>query len=196
LDTQVIALQEITLDAAGELQRRFAKTLGMQVIDGTLFERGVGRYGNVLLTRYPIVEQHLHDLSVVGRERRGLLEVVFDDRGQRFSVFATHLGLTRRERGFQIQYLCARLAARRGPSLLLGDFNVWRGGKELRPITALGFNYLRVRSFPTWRRPLVALDHIFSRSPAMLQRCWRQDTPMSRIASDHYPIVAEIQVTG
>ena len=196
LDAQVIALQEITLDAAGELQSRFEKTLGMQILDGTVFERGIGRYGNVLLSRCRIVEQKLHDLSITGHERRGLLDAVLDDGGQRFSVFATHLGLARRERKNQIEQLCTRLAARKGPSLLLGDFNVWRGDKELCPITALGFKQFRVRSFPTWRRPLVALDHIFSRSPSVLQRCWRYDTPLSRIASDHYPVVAEIQVTG
>ncbi len=196
LNAQVIALQEITLDAAGELQRHLEKTLDMQIMDGTLFERGTGRYGNVLLSRYRIVEQRLHDLSFAGRERRGLLDVVLDDDGQRFHIFATHLGLARWERRWQIDQLCSRLAVRPGPSLLLGDFNAWRGGMELRPITALGFEHLPVRSFPTWRRPLLTLDHVFSRPPAVLQRCWRHDTPLSRVASDHYPIIAEIQMMG
>lgn len=194
LDAEVIALQEITLDDAGELQRYLEKTLHMQVTDGTVFERGVGRYGNVLLSRHRMVEQQLHDLSYAGREPRGLLDVGLERGGRRLRVFATHLGLARRERRWQIEQLCSRLAAGRGPSLLLGDFNAWRGGMELQPITALGFNHLPVRSFPTWRRPLLALDHIFSRSPVVALRCWRHDTPLSRVASDHYPVVAEFQV--
>jgi endonuclease/exonuclease/phosphatase family metal-dependent hydrolase len=193
LDAEVIALQEITLDAAGELQRRLEKALDMQVTDGTLFERGVGRYGNVLLTHHRIVEQRLHDLSFVGREPRGLLDVVLEHDGQRLQVFATHLGLVRRERRWQIERLCSQLALGQGPSLLLGDFNVWRGGGELHPIAARGYMHLPVRSFPTWRRPLLALDHVFCRTPAVALRCWRHDTPLSRVASDHYPVVAEIQ---
>jgi endonuclease/exonuclease/phosphatase family metal-dependent hydrolase len=194
LDAEVVALQEITLDAAGELQRRLEKTLDMQVMDGTLFERGAGRYGNVLLSRHEIVEQRLHDISFDRRERRGLLDLLLDYGGQRLRVFATHLGLARRERHWQIAQLCGRLAAEKGPSLLLGDFNTWRGAKELRPITALGFKHTPLHSFPTWRRPLLALDHIFSRSPVVAQRCWRHDTPLSRTASDHYPVVAECQM--
>lgn len=70
----VVALQEITLDHAGDLVNHLEKTTGMLTVDGTIFAGGVGRYGNVLLSRYGIREQRLHDLSFSGCEPRGVIE--------------------------------------------------------------------------------------------------------------------------
>ena len=196
LDAEIIALQEITLDARGELAGYLMKRLGMRLVDGTLFARGAGQYGNVLLSRYRLVERQLHDLSVAKREPRGLLDVVVDLGGRPCNVLATHLGLTRQERSNQIERLGKLLATRAGPTLLLGDFNLWYSGRALRPLTRLGFQPSRVRSFPTWRAPLMALDRILCRNPAVLQHCWRHETPLSRVASDHYPIVADVRLAG
>ena len=72
----VVALQEITLDHAGDLVARLEKTTGMFTLDGTIFGRDVGRYGNVLLSRYAIREQMLHDLSYPECEPRGVIDTV------------------------------------------------------------------------------------------------------------------------
>jgi endonuclease/exonuclease/phosphatase family metal-dependent hydrolase len=72
----VIALQQITLDHAGDLVAHLEKTTGMFTLDGTIFGRDVGRYGNVLLSRYAIREQMLHDLSYPECEPRGVIDTV------------------------------------------------------------------------------------------------------------------------
>jgi len=39
---------------------------------------------------------------------------------------------------------------------------------------------------------MAALDRILVRAPLRIRRCWRHDTPRARIASDHFPLLAEI----
>jgi endonuclease/exonuclease/phosphatase family metal-dependent hydrolase len=114
-----------------------------------LFERGVGRYGNVVLTRQAVTATRLHDLSCVGREPRGAIDVVIEMDGEPLRVCATHLGLVRNKRRRQIDPLCALLCGRPGTALLLGDFNLWWGSTALAPLAAGGFENVRVPSFPT-----------------------------------------------
>lgn len=195
LDAQVIALQEMTLDHAGDLLGSLEATTRMRVLDGTLFERGTGGYGNVLLSQSRIVAQTRHELTVARREPRGALDARLEIGGDELRVCALHLGLARRERRHQIERLSGLLANGRVATVLLGDFNVWVGSWELRPLARLGFRHLKVRSFPTWGTPILSLDRIFAVSPAVIRRCWRHASPLSRVASDHYPIVAEIEIT-
>ncbi len=194
LNAEIIALQEITLDQGGALVRRLERASDMRAIDGTLFERGVGRYGNVILSRRPVLAHRLHALSFPKREPRGAVDTVVDIQGARIRVCATHLGLTRRERKYQIAQLSMLLAGNQTPTVLLGDFNIWWQARALAPLARLGFEHITVRSFPTWTTPLFALDRILANPPAVIQRCWRHDTPLARTASDHFPILAEIEV--
>lgn len=189
LDADLIALQEVTLDHPGEVVALLESTLQMHAVDGSLFERGVGRYGNLLLTREPAREHHLHDLSFRAREPRGCIEAVFDFAGEPIRVLSTHLGLVHRERREQLAYI-TRLAA--DAHLVIGDLNMWWPGRSLATLAALGYTERPLRTFPTFPRPLAALDRILARAPLRIRRCWRHDTPRARIASDHFPLLAEV----
>lgn len=192
LDVELIALQEITLDHAGSLVDRFEAATGMHAIDGTVFERGVGRYGNLLLTNHRVLDNRQHDLSYPGREPRGVVDVSLQVAGEPLRVCVTHLGLVPRERREQLRRLAELLGDGPDAAMLLGDFNVLRGSGALAPLAAVGLQHRPVRSFPTWPFPLVALDRILARAPLTVTRCWRHDSPLARIASDHYPLVAEV----
>jgi len=146
------------------------------------------------LTRKTIVDTRLHDLSVIGREPRGCIETVLEVDDGPFTVLATHLGLRPRERKAQIRRLSRLARARRGAQLLLGDLNLWSRASALGSLQALGFEHKVVRSFPTWPVPLIALDRILVRSPAYLKRCWRHDSVLARVASDHFPLIAELEL--
>ncbi len=199
LDAQVIALQEITLDGAGRTLRLLEERANLRAIDGTLFERGGGRYGNLLLTGLPVIETRRHDLSLAGREPRGAVEILVDAGRAGLRVLATHLGLRSKERKTQLERLSA-VVARDGrtddgrAAAILGDFNVWFRSTALTPLLAAGFLHLPVPSYPSWPRPLVALDRIFARAPAVIARCWRHQSSQARVASDHLPIVAELSL--
>src|SRR3954469_6534005 len=54
-----------------------------------------GHHGNAVMSKFPIVHFHNHDVSVAGPEKRGLLHCVIQIPGQLQSVHAicVHLGL-------------------------------------------------------------------------------------------------------
>jgi len=192
LRADLVALQEITLDHAGDVVALLERTTAMHAIDGTLFERGVGRYGNLLLSRKPVMARALHDLSFFGREPRGLIRTTVAANGTVYVALATHLGLSRRERRQQIQKIVAHLPNEDLPVILMGDFNIWEGLSALRPLTDLGFIATRTRSYPTWWRPFLPLDRILARKAGRILASWHQGGRLARIASDHFPVVADI----
>ncbi len=194
IEADVVALQEITLDHAGNILAELEASTGMKAIDGTLIDRGVGRYGNVLLTRRPVVKHTFHDLSFAGREPRGLIEVVLGLDNHECRVLATHLGLASPERHAQIAHIAALLGGSSGAAILMGDFNVWAGASAFKPLRHAGFLASAVRSYPSWFVPLLPLDRILARSPATVLRCWRHQTPLTSLASDHFPVVADVRI--
>jgi len=56
IGADVVALQEVTLDTAGNLIGRLEKATKLHAIDDSLFAQGIGRYGNLLLTRILALE--------------------------------------------------------------------------------------------------------------------------------------------
>ena len=195
MQVDVVALQEITLDYPGKLVNQLEQTTGMLAVDGTIFDRGVGRYGNVLLSRYGVLEQRLHDLSCSGSEPRGVIDTVLLIDGHPLRVLATHLGLTSPERIDQIRRLAGLISDDLRPTVLLGDFNVWFIMRPFAELRNLGFMYTGIRTFPTWPFPVLALDRIFVRAPVVIKRCSRHHSPNSSIASDHFPVVADMEIT-
>ena len=191
IDADLIALQEVTQDLGGDLLRQFESATGLSAIDGSLFERGVGRYGNLLLTRLRPLRTRLHDLSQGDREPRGAVEVLLEHAGERLGVFATHLGLRRRERAEQLALLARRIGNTPAAAMLLGDLNLWSGVAMPASLAAMGFRQRFVRSFPTWPAPVAALDRILVRQPLVISACWRHESAPAPVASDHFPLVAE-----
>ncbi|MCB1800154.1 MAG: endonuclease/exonuclease/phosphatase family protein [Gammaproteobacteria bacterium] len=194
LDADVVALQEVTLDHAGDVLRVFREVTGMHETDGTLFDRGVGRYGNLLLSRSPPLRQAVDDISIAGREARGVLDVELTLDGRRWRIFATHLGLGMLERRVQLGQVM-QLAAQSDAdfTVLMGDFNVWTGSAAFRPLIERGFSMSRVRSFPTRVLPLFALDRILVRGDFTRTEYSRYDGGNVATASDHFPVVADLR---
>ena len=50
-----------------------------------------------------------------------------------------------------------------------------------------------MRTFPAWG-PVRALDSIYVRGPVDIESCARSDTPLSRRASDHLPLIATLSI--
>ncbi len=168
-----------------------------------------GRYGNATLSRYPIVGERNIDLSIGRRKRRGCqhtaiaLEVGADAR--RLDVFYVHLGLSARER---VQQLALFATAREieslphgAPCLLGGDFNDWRTGVERFLSEQLGFRWASqagtphaIPTFPALL-PSVALDRLCYRGPLRLLSAQRCRLRLSRVASDHRPLIAEFELS-
>ncbi|MDB5370702.1 MAG: endonuclease [Roseomonas sp.] len=151
-----------------------------------------GAYGHMLLSRWPIEESHLHDLSHPGREPRIAIEAVIATPEGALRVVATHLGLRRRERQYQAARLAALVTRLKGPLVVLGDFNEWSWrGPVWRALSAQMPARTQHRTFPS-RFPALKLDRIFCRPASLMGKNWRD--PAGVIASDHLPIMAELHM--
>ncbi len=197
INADVIALQEVggsSLVDEMEQFRYFEKHLSMQGVSGAHIRRGKFSFGNALFTRGEIQDFELVDLSVSFFEPRGAVDCTIQIGRQTVRVVATHLGLFPHERREQINRL-AGILDRRHQSLtvLLGDFNIF--GLERRNLRQIGLPTRppKLRTFPT-RRPLMSLDRIWSLPNERVHQMHVHRTPLSRTASDHLPIVADITI--
>lgn len=194
LDADVVGLQEITLDHAGDLIDYLEAETGMAAVDGTVFDRGVGRYGNLLLSRFPVLDYRLHNLSYGDREPRGLIDAIVEMAGEPCRVAVTHLGLASPERREQLRRLAVLLGDSDERTVLLGDFNVWLTNRPFRALQHVGFAMTRVRSYRTWPLAMLPLDRIMARGALTMSSARRHDTPQTRIASDHFPVGVDLHL--
>ncbi len=196
LEVDCIGLQEVDNRHAAEADdlSRLAAATEMQAVAGPTMVRPGGDYGNALLSRWPVTRVARHDLSVDGREPRGLLHAAVDWRGSSVEVAVTHLGLRPFERRRQVVRLLELLPGdRTRPLLLLGDFNEWLlWGRPLRWLHRRFGRAPAPATFPA-RWPLIRLDRILAAGPLRLLRVRAVGTQLTRAASDHLPVVADIQ---
>ena len=165
----------------------FAAETGMHAIAGSNLSEGKFRFGNALLSRWPITAHQLLDLSVPRRERRGAIIALVSCRGRPVRVVNTHFGLGIRERRRQLRRLHGAIPDDGIPTIFLGDFNMW--GSEGRRLGRLGAPFARTvrpRTFPAWY-PVLALDRVWT-SGATLVEARAHVTPASASASDHLPL--------
>jgi endonuclease/exonuclease/phosphatase family metal-dependent hydrolase len=200
LDADVVALQEVDNRSDGTYESAqmdyLASVTGCEAVAGPTIRRSNGHYGNLLLTRWPMRESREINLGVSCREPRGAIDARLSIHGIEVRVIATHLGLAFSERWQQFCRL-SELVGGNKPSLLivLGDMNEWlpmsRGLGLLQGV--LGRSPV-TRSFPSWR-PFLALDRIWVRPKEALKKAEVHISRLSRIASDHLPVLAEVEIT-
>jgi len=194
MEPDIVGLQEVDVgywNAHSTAQiERLERTTGMRGIAGpTLVGQG-GHYGNALLTHWPMREVRRLDLSVKGWEPRGVLDVDLDVCGTTVRIVVTHFGLNQGERRAQSGVLVRALKEIRTPLLVvLGDFNEWRlRGKIFYKLNALLGRSPTVRTWPS-RIPLLALDRIWVQPKEALRNLHAHRSPLSRVASDHLPLL-------
>lgn len=200
LDADVVALQEA--------DQRFGRKAGLLDL-GLLYHRtglvpvpvksapqGHGWHGNVVLVRGGIVAA-TRQIVLPSVEPRGALIVDLTLNGVPIRIVAAHLGLIRRSRSLQVEALVAASKPADGrPIFLMGDLNEWRIGKK-SSLHGLAPNFgplhAAIPSFPA-RYPLWALDRIMAYPAEAIEHVELHDTPLARIASDHLPIKATVNL--
>jgi endonuclease/exonuclease/phosphatase family metal-dependent hydrolase len=194
MDADIVALQEVPL---GGLQFPNVLTMlrhatGFHGVEAPTFDIAYRRYGNAVLSRYPIVDTRAINLSFGKREPRGALDADIDCHGHPLRVVATHLGLRPAERRDQIRRLLQVFDTDRMPVILLGDVNEWFvWGRPLRWLVSHFESVPAPTTFPA-RWPIFALDRIWIRPRHRLVHVRRHATRLARVASDHLPLVAHI----
>lgn len=192
LSADVVGLQEVGIggrpDDPAEQLGRISRMTGYEYLAAPTFDLPSGPFGNALLTRLPVREVHRGDLSVPRFEPRGLLDIVLDWAGAPLRVLVTHLGLSRRERSWQLARIFDRLAETPAErTVLMGDFNEWIfwSPRLLRLHARFGRSHARA-SFPSWR-PLVALDRFWVAPRGLRRATGVHASRLARLASDHLP---------
>jgi endonuclease/exonuclease/phosphatase family metal-dependent hydrolase len=202
IGADVVALQEADqrfgersglLDLA-LLQRQ----TGLQPVPVESPWQGHGWHGNVVLFRNGAVTA-TRQIVLPGVEPRGALIVDMTIGVANIRIVAAHLGLLRSSRSRQVETLLAASKPTDGrPIFLMGDLNEWRlGRKSALHGLAPKFGPLQaaIPSFPA-RFPLWALDRIVAYPAETIARVELHDTPLARIASDHLPIKAVVNLPG
>jgi endonuclease/exonuclease/phosphatase family metal-dependent hydrolase len=90
-------------------------------------------------------------------------------------------------------------AANRSPAdavLLMGDLNEWRGrAGAIRSLDRRLGRSAGARTFPSWM-PMLSLDRIYADGPAVLSDVCVYRSPLTRLASDHLPLVGRLYWVG
>lgn len=197
IEADVFALQEVEArDEGSDMLAWLAEETGYQAIAGTTLIRHDGHYGNGLLTRLPIASVTLCDLSWRGREPRGAIAADLEaDGAGPLRVVATHLGLRPAERRDQVQRLIKLFTdVPRDRAVLMGDVNEWfLWGRPLRRLHRYFKHTPAIATFPS-PLPFLALDRVWTHPRSLLQKMHAHMTPLSKVASDHLPLVATLDV--
>lgn len=197
LDADIISLQEVLADP-GDVPsaqvRYLAEKTGMYAAVAAPTKRKKdGLYGNALLSRFPIAGARLHDISVGNAEPRGIIDADIVIGGVTVRVIATHFGLWPSERTRQAGRLLEILSERSGtPLIVMGDMNGWvPGSPVLRRLKQRLGNPVSMASFPA-SFALLPLDKIWVLPSENLAEGGVHLTKLSRVASDHLPLVASV----
>ena len=207
LDADIVALQEVV--GRGSHSHRdqahyVAEALGYHPAFGENRRHNCAAYGNLILSRFPVVGFWNYDITTRGREPRGVLrtDVRLED-GHVLHLFNVHLGTAYRERREQARHMVSRRILRNaelaGARIVMGDFNEWIPGEATRLLSDhFGSHSFyprasRRRTYPCFL-PLLRLDHIYFDQSLRLHRLELHRSRKALIASDHLPVVAEFSV--
>lgn len=203
LNADVLALQEA--------DKRFGERIGLIDVDRlkqqtglthvpirAMSNQGLGWHGNALFIRNGEVGD-IRQIRLPGMEPRGALIVDFEFAAGPLRVIAAHFGLLRRSRSLQAKTILSLLKNLKPmPTILTGDLNEWRVGKRSSLSTLAPYFNLRLGTVPSFpsRFPVLALDRIFAFPSNLVTSIETHISPLSRIASDHLPIKARIDLVG
>ncbi|HEY6364114.1 MAG TPA: endonuclease/exonuclease/phosphatase family protein [Candidatus Binatia bacterium] len=197
----IIGLQEVDFNLLGERKSHqldyLADATGMRAVAGPTIRRADIEFGNALLTCLEITNVRFHDLTVVRRQPRGVIDAEILCEGKIVRVLVTHFGLALNERRRQAQSLIRILRQQRADyalTLVIGDINEWRPrGFALYSLNShLGKTPSR-RTFPSFF-PVFALDRIWVKPRAALLQIKIANNGAARTASDHLPVLAIINL--
>ena len=216
LEPDIVCLQELDVkrartggvDQAGAIAERLAMAVRFHPAMTVETEE----YGDAILTPHPERLVRVGALPTVrgvpGLEPRGALWVQVEIDGVTLNVLTTHLGLVPREQRLQAAALVGKDWLGHpdctGPTILAGDFNATSITRPSQTLTralvdcqrALGLKQT-IKTFPSCF-PAIRIDHVFISSEIRVTGVRAPFSPLSRMASDHLPLVMdfEIQLPG
>ena len=210
----VVALQEVRVGRArsGAVDQAagLAAALGMDMHFQPTIRVFGEQFGIAILTRHAsriVRAGRLPTLSAgPSLEKRCALWVAVEIGGRELQVVNAHLSLRSRERLHQAEALLGSdwlgHAACGDPAILLGDFNAPPHSRSyrllascLRDAQLANPNGDPQATFHT-RAPVLRLDHVFVTPSVEVVAAAPIRSPLARVASDHFPLLAKLRVLG
>jgi len=156
----------------------------------------IGWHGNAILVRKRITIREHAMIHLPSLEPRGAVLAELELDGQHVRIVGMHLDLSGLWRRRQAHAVLHHIAVRHAdvPTILMGDLNEWsaRGGC-LRDFGAHHVFADTGRSYHAGN-PIARLDRIMVSPGVRIQASGVHRTATARLASDHLPIWAEVEV--
>ena len=181
--------------------RRFARALEMEAVSTRLWPL-LRQVRNTVLVRPPwrVVSFRLHRFERSAPfHPRGALIAVVGRAGYRMSALSVHLGLTPGERIRHAHELTDLARGIDHPVLIGGDLNEGADGKAA--------SWIADRFWDAWARsgsgpgqtfptgdPTARIDYLFASEQFAITRAAVLDTPGTRHASDHLPLLVDLEL--
>jgi len=152
------------------------------------------KYGNALLSKYPIDGFENHRFGDASIGEKGFLLAKLRIKNEILSVVVTHLDYKfAKNRKKQCEQMIAELKKIKGPLIVMGDFNCALDMKDepLKEfVQEMGLRYWpeKLLSFPS-NNPDRALDHFFVSPDLKVNRCFVRPLELS----DHLPVLMELE---
>lgn len=208
---RVIAELNADIMALQEADKRFGERIGLLDLNylkaetglisvpiNTMSPNGHGWHGNALFMRNGKVND-IVQINLPGVEPRGALIVELAMPAGNIRIVAAHFGLLHHSRIKQAKVILSLLQTRKiMPTIMVGDLNEWRIGKTSSLASLESFFDLRLGTLPSFpsRFPVLALDRVFAYPHQLVSNIEIHNTALARVASDHLPIKAKIDLAG
>ena len=193
LRADAVALQEVPPEELPALLAR------MPSYPHHFLMANTGKYGVVLMSRWPLADSRSVDLGIPGRPAAEV-SVVFPD--ARLSVTAVHLMWpigrdSSRQRDTQMAALAPVLAQCQGPCVAVGDFNVTRWSPHFQDLLRnsgmrdCASGLFVPQTWPSWPLPLrIRIDQCLANSGVAVTRLAAGPTA----GSDHLPTINDLRI--
>lgn len=199
LDADVVALQEVDFrlgDRPEALPRGMVeRDTDHDALDLALSPVSLGWHGQTLLVRSALRVRDVARIELPGLEPRGAVMTELETAsGSPLRVVGVHLGLIRRYRLRQMQAIRMALAQRKAmPTAIIGDYNEWSDVRGMEPLTDDFVVHAPGRSYRA-NRQIARLDRMALDEKLELRDAGVYEMPLARLASDHLPIWADVDV--
>jgi endonuclease/exonuclease/phosphatase family metal-dependent hydrolase len=181
--------------------KRFARAMEMEFVSS---HRLFTRVQNAVLFRAPwrVTTVEVHDLPPQGRTHpRGFVVAKLRAHGTPLTAVAAHLGLVPIERFHHARLVADHVAGVDGPLIVGVDVNEGPEGPTTRWLSERLFD-AGVQpggdarpTLPAWD-PTVRIDYLFVNEAAPVVRSWVPTSPAASVASDHRPVLAEVNLSA
>ncbi len=199
LEPDIVGLVEVDIGSFRTNRQNQARTLASRISHDPVFQSKYGsgsvahmlpilnKQGNALLTNQGIQSQRFHYLN------NGIKRLVIEIELEEVNIFLVHLSLRYRQRQDQLGDIYRLIESARKPVIVAGDFNVFRGERELNLFkAAAGLESANLQGQPSHpsRAPKRQLDYILCSSGIKVSRFF-----VPRVTfSDHVPLVCDFEV--